>query len=227
MNMLQSNLINNKTKTIKKITLSENCKHRVKPTLLRDVKTEALLVFSRTALERYFKNIEEIGWEPTVGADEDTMYVYSTLKELLLDLQEYVVNVDYLVEVSQHKTSSIELRQLAKHEEPLIAYYDVMAQKVANYFSKKPAYIPEFLVICVLSHWILEEEKSISLYPFLDKYDFSKLIDIFESNRNLFYKDSKCIISDIHNVSILIVEKLKQKKYKLNAKRVSKTRKKK
>ncbi len=127
MNMLQSNSINTKAKTIKKIILSENCRQRVKPTLLRDVKTEALLVFSRTALERYFKNIEEIGWEPTVGADEETIYVYSSLKELLLDLQEYVVNVDYLVEISQHKTSSIELRQLAKYEEPLIAYYDVMA----------------------------------------------------------------------------------------------------
>jgi len=224
--MVQSNLIENDTKVVKKFILKNNCTQRVKPTLLRDVKTEALLVFSRTALERYFKNIDEINWEPTVGTDEDTLYVYSTLKELLIHLQKHVVNVDYLVNLTQHKENSLELKRLAKHEEPLIAYYDVMAQKVANHFADKPAYIPEFLVICVLSHWILEEEKSITLYPFLKDYDFLKLIDIFESHRNLFYKDEKCILSDIHKVSITIVEKLKLKKYKLNTQRVSRTRKK-
>ena len=35
-----------------------NCTARIKPSLLRDVKTEALLVFVRTALERYFEQIE-------------------------------------------------------------------------------------------------------------------------------------------------------------------------
>jgi hypothetical protein len=31
-----------------------SCKNRIKPLLLRDVKTEALLVFVRTTLEDYF-----------------------------------------------------------------------------------------------------------------------------------------------------------------------------
>jgi len=226
--MLQSNALEMQKEVPQEQLITDNCTlDRIKPTLLRDVKTEALLVFSRTALERYFKNIKELNWEPTVGTDSATLYVYSELKELLSDLQKHVVNVDYLVTVSKYRNNSASLNRLAKVEEPLINYYDVMAKKVSTYYADKPAYIPEFLVICVLSHWILEEEKSISLYPFLNKYDFTKLIDLFESNRSLFLKDGECVLSDIHGISIDVVEKLKAKKYKINSGRVAKSRKKK
>jgi len=106
-------------------------------------------------------------------------------------------------------------------------YYDAMAHKVASHFSDKPAYLPEFLVICILSHWILEEEKSIELYPFLQKFDFVELIDKFETYREDYQKNDECIITALHKVSVSLVEKLKAKKYKANKRRVSKTRKKK
>ncbi len=207
--------------------VSDNCKKRIKPTMLRDVKTEALLVFARTALERFFLNLDEKNLHPTVGTDANTSYVYNTLRDLRDKLQECVVNVDYLINLVQSAKKYPELGKLAKYEEPLISYYDVMAHKVANYFSDKPAYLPEFLIICTLSHWILEEEKSIKMYPFLKDIDFTLLIDIFETYRHEFEKDDECIITDIHNVSLAIVEKLKTKKYKVNKQRVSKTRKKK
>ena len=40
------------------IVLNTNCKNRIKPKLIRDVKTEALLVFARTALERFFAKMK-------------------------------------------------------------------------------------------------------------------------------------------------------------------------
>ena len=36
------------------------CKNRVKPKLLRDIKTEALLVFIRTTLEQSFQQIDNV-----------------------------------------------------------------------------------------------------------------------------------------------------------------------
>jgi len=206
---------------------NNNCTKRIKPTLLRDVKTEALLVFARTALERFFKHIQEKNLEPKVKTDTDTLYVYNTLKELKDNLQVCVVNADYLINLVQGANRYPQLKTLAKHEEPLMHYYDAMAYKVGSHFENKPAYIPEFLVVCVLSHWIVEEEKSVDLYPFLKEIDFALLIDMFESNREAYQKDGQCIISDIHEVSLLIVDKLKNKKYKVNTSRVSKTRKKK
>lgn len=207
--------------------LKENCKNRVKPTILRDVKTEALLVFARTALERYFYQVEESACELSVGTKVDTEYVYDTLRELRDKLQESVVNVDYLLTLAKYGDKYPHLKKLAKFEEPLKDYYNAMAQKVVSHFSDKPSFIPEFLVICILSHWILEEEKSIHHYPFLKEIDFALLIDKFETNRGFFEQNNDGIIEDMHNIAVGIVEKLKDKKYKANPKRVSKVRSKK
>jgi len=207
--------------------INDNCKHRIKPVLLVDVKTEAILVFSRTALERYFARIDEVKFEATVGTDSDTKYVYDTLRELLVNLQDSVVNVDYFIKLVQESKKSAILKELAKCEDPLISYYDVMAEVVAKYYNEKSAYLPEFLVICVLSHWILEEEKSIKLYPFLKDIDFLELTSKFEENRKYFEKADGCTINELYEVSSLIIEKLKNYKYKVNKNRISKTRKRK
>lgn len=203
------------------------CTNRVKPTMLNGVKTEAVLVFARTALERYFTFIKEEKHTPKVGSREDTEYVYNTLYELNKHLQESVVNADYLIDVVQGAKVDTRLRRLAKYEEPLIDYYDAMASYIKNYYTNKPAYIPEFLIISLLSHWILEEGKSVELYPFLEKIDFTLLISKFELNREEFQKDGECVISEIFLASSGIVEILKNAKYKVNKARVSKTRKKK
>jgi len=207
--------------------INDNCKNRIKPIVLTDVKTEALLVFARTALERYFIQIDNAEFEPIVGTDDDTKYVYGILRKLLVDLQNSVVNVEYFIKLTEESKKSLQLRELAKFEDPLINYYDVMADEVARYYAAKPAYLPEYLIICILSHWILEEEKSINLYPFLKDIDFLDLMSKFETDRKNFERDDLCVISDIHDVSFKIIEKLKNKKYKVEAKRVSKTRKRK
>lgn len=207
--------------------INDNCKNRIKPILPIDVKTEALLVFTRTALERYFEQIDEAEFKPTVGTDADTIYVYDTLRKLLADLQDSVVNVNYFMRLVQESKKSPKLKELAKYEDPLINYYDAMAEEVARYYAKKTAYLPEYLIICVLAHWILEEEKSINLYPFLKDIDFLDLMSKFETDRKSFERDGVCIISEIHDVSFRIVEKLKNKKYKVDKQRVSKSRKRK
>lgn len=207
--------------------INDNCKNRIKSVLLMDVKTEALLVFARTALERYFAQIDEAEFTLTVGTNEETKYVYDTLRELLLNLQDSVVNANYFMKLVQESKKSPQLKELSKYEDPLISYYDVMAREVSRYYAEKQAYLPEFLIICVLGHWILEEGKSISIYPFLKDIDFLDLMSKFESNRKSFEIDEACIISEIHDVSFRIIEKLKNKKYKIDATRVSKTRKKK
>ncbi|MEA1917273.1 MAG: hypothetical protein U9N42_07060 [Campylobacterota bacterium] len=207
--------------------INDNCKNRVKAILPVEIKTEAILVFTRTALERYFKQLEEAKFEVAVGTHSDTVYVYNTLRGLLINLQQSVVNVDYFMKLVQECRKSPKLKELAKYEDPLISYYDVMATTVSNYYKEKPAYLPEFLVICVLSHWVLEEEKSTNLYPFLKDVDFLELISKFENSRKHFEKNGDCIIDEIFEVSSMVVEKLKSYKYRVNKSRVSKTRKKK
>lgn len=206
--------------------INNNCTNRIKPTLLRDVKTEALLVFARTALERYFAQLDEAKMESASETDDEAVYVYNTLREFLTKLQECVVNVDYLINLVQGAKHHSELKILVKKEEPLMDYYDIMAQKVRSHFDGKFVYLPVFLVVSVLAEWILGEEKSTHIYPFLDEIDFLELIGKFEDNRKHFYQDETCKISEIHELSFKVIEKLKNHKYKANKTRVSKTRKK-
>lgn len=207
--------------------LQNNCTHRVKPSLLRDIKTEALLVFARTALERYFDQIDTQGGYPKLGSEEDTRFVYDTLRRLRDQLQCYVVNVDYLIVAVKGAEKYSQFRLLAKHEEPLVWYYNVMAKRIVSYFSDTTSFIPEFLIVCMLNHWIHEEEKSIHWYPFLKEIDFATLIDVFESNREIIEQHKEGVISELFNVAISMVEKLKTEKYKANTQRVSKVRSKK
>jgi hypothetical protein len=200
--------------------INNNCTNRKIPSLLRDRKTEALLVFTRTALERYFAKVDQ----SDIETNDDITYVYSTLRTLLTHLQESVVNVDYLVRLSQLSNKHPELKVLSKLEEPIMAYYDIMAQQVKNHFHQKTLYLPEFLVICVLGEWILGEEKSTHIYPFLDDIDFLELIGKFEIHRHHFYLDGDCKISEIHELSFKIVKKLKKYKYKANKNRFSCTK---
>ena len=207
--------------------ISNNCRNRVRPTMLRDVKTEALLVFCRTALERYFAKIDEAEYKATVGTDADTTYVYETLRDLLANLQDSVVNVDYFLDLVGLSKQHSMFRQLAKSEEPLINYYDVMAKVIRDHYEDKPAYLPEFLVVCVLDNWIAGEECSIELYPFLKNIDFLELMSKFEENRKYFEKEDECMVKELHQLSDKVTLNLKSYKYKANKTRISKTRKKK
>ncbi len=205
--------------------INNNCTDRVKPTLLRDVKTEALLVFVRTALERYFSQLKEAGFRPVVGSDEDTEYIYSTLQEILLNLQRYVVNVDYILELTSKAHENKILQTLYYKEMPLIDYYNVLAITIEEQYKDSQAYLPEFMVVCCLSNWILEEEKSVFLYPFLENIDWLELISRFELNAKEFDRNGECQISRIHEISFHVIKRLKEKKFQLKKHKKNKRKK--
>jgi len=210
----------------KNIIINTNCKNRIKPTLTRDMKTEALLVFARTALERFFERNKDLAFAK-LGTIEETKIVYATLWDLKQKLQDTVVNVEYLINLTNSAKTQTNLKELVKFEEPLITYYDAMAKRVEFHIPKERVFMPEFLVICTLCHWLVEEEKSISLYPFLKNYDFLYLIERFEVTALENKDDDIKNIMDIYRVSTDLIETLKKTKYRYNKDRVSKTRKKK
>lgn len=225
---VKGNILVKKMEEKEILIINDNCKQRIKPKLIRDVKTEAVLVFARTALERFFTKLDDENTELSLGSEENTLYVYNTLKELLRDLQIYVVNVEYLIDLVQNTKKypkSFELRQLAKYEEPLINYYDTMAKRVEYHFPLQTTLLPEFIVVCVLSAWFLENEKPTSIYPFIEKYDFLSLIEKFEIYGQHESKDKRKLIIGIQKISIDIINILNNAKYKFNKERTS-TRKK-
>ncbi len=203
--------------------LNNSCKNRIRPTFGRDVKTEALLVFVRTALERGFKRVDEDNFKTKVGNEEDTKYVYNNLRRLNSQLNKCVVNADYLLSVMQNAKTNPKFKATAKKEEPLILYYDALAKRIDFHSKTQKIFVPELIILCMLSQWINEEDKSIALYPFLKEYNFLLLIEKYELNSK---NEQKKTMLDMFRISADLVNILNNTKYKYNKERVSKTRKK-
>ena len=199
-------------------------KNRIKPKLLREQKTEALLVFIRTTLEQTFKEIENQGSYTEIGSKEDTKYIYDILKKLNNNLKECVVNATYLQSIISNIDKSPFLKSLAKKEEPLMTYYDAIVRSIATNLPSGTLWIPEIIVISLLSQWILEEEKSVFLYPFLKDIDYLQVIERFDNAKLKESKDKKDIVMNMYKLSTKLIDSLKSSTYKSNIHRKSKKR---
>ena len=192
------------------------CKNRIKPLLLRDVKTEALLVFIRTTLEDYFKQIENSSYYFELGSKEDNQFVFNELKKLLEKLQDTVINSSYLRSLIENAPKHQSLKALAKKEEPLMVYYDSLIKTIERLLTNGNSWIPELIVISLLSEWIIEEEKSTYFYPFLKDLDYIDLINRYDNAKIGLDKDKKEIMLNMYKISSTLIEKLKNTKYKVS-----------
>lgn len=191
------------------------CKNRIKPLLLRDVKTEALLVFIRTTLEDYFRQIENESYYFGLGSKEDNQFVYNELKKLLEKLQDTVINSSYLRSLIENAPKHPSLKVLAKKEEPLMVYYDSLVKTIERLLKDGNLWIPELIVIALLSEWLIEEEKSTFFYPFLKDLDYIDLINRYDNAKIGLDKDNKEIMLNMYKISSTLIEKLKNTKYKV------------
>ena len=192
------------------------CKNRIKPLLLRDIKIEALLVFIRTTLEDYFRQIENESNYFELGSKEDNQFVYNELKKLLEKLQDTVINSSYLRSLIENAPKHPSLKVLAKREEPLMVYYDSLVKTIERLLTNGSSWIPELIVISLLSEWIIEEEKSTYFYPFLKDLDYIDLINRYDNAKIGLDKDKKEIMLNMYKISSTLIEKLKNTKYKVS-----------
>ena len=190
------------------------CKNRIKPKLLRDVKTEALLVFIRTTLEQSFYQIDNIGYSFELGNDKDKELVYSSLKKLLEQLQDTVINSTYLRSLIENSHKNATLKLLAKKEEPLMIYYDTLIKTIEVCLPNGSSWIPELVVISLLSEWIIEEEKTAYLelkiekiYQQLDKQLSAELVKPLQSHlEQCFQKFNTKLEEDLFYINLQIEE---------------------
>ncbi len=195
------------------------CKNRIKPKLLRDIKTEALLVFIRTTLEQSFYQIDNIGYSFELGNDKDKELVYSSLKKLLEQLQDTVINSTYLRSLIENSHKNATLKLLAKKEEPLMIYYDTLIKTIEVCLPNGSSWIPELVVISLLSEWIIEEEKTAYFYPYLKDMNYLDLINRYDNSKKDLNNEKKDIMMDMYKLSSKLIEKLKKVEYKINTTR--------
>lgn len=206
------------------MSIHPNCPNRIKPKLLREQKTEALLVFIRTTLEQTFKQIESNGIEIQIGTQEDTEHIYKCLKDLYENLSETVVNSSYLQNLIASSGKTPFLSMLAQKEKPLMVYYDSLVKGIEVNLPSGTSWIPELMVISLLSQWILEEEKSVYLYPFLNEIDYIDLISRYDASKKTLEEDRKDVIMNMYTLSTILIEKLKNTTYKTTSHKKKKKR---
>lgn len=191
------------------------CKNRVKPVLLRDIKTEALLVFCRTTLEDYFNQIDKLGYFFQLGNKEDNEFTTSELKKLLNNLQDTVINFSYLRSLIQNSSKNYSSIAIIKREEPLIFYYDSLVKEIERLLKNGSFWIPELIVICLLSEWIIEEEKSTYFYSYLKDFNYFELLNCYDNAKKNLDSDKKDIIFNMYKISSKLIERLKKQNIRL------------
>lgn len=210
------------------MSIKPNCPNRIKPKLLREQKTEALLVFIRTTLEQHFKIIDnENISQPEFGSKEDTEYIYKELHKLLENLKNCVVNSSYLQSLIANSGKSKVLSMLALREKPMMVYYDSIAKGIERNLPSGSSWIPELMVVCLLSQWVIEEEKSTYLYPFLNDINYLDIIERFDKAKLDETHSKKEVVMNMYKLSIVLIENLKKCSYSSTSKSVKKRKKRK
>lgn len=198
------------------------CNKRIKPKLLREQKTEALLVFIRTTLEQYFLELNNNDTDITIGDEENTKYINDTLYKLLINLKEHIVNSTYLRSLILNSEKNKALKMILKKEEPLLIYYNSIVKSIENNLPHGTKWIPELMVIALLSEWILEEERSVYLYPFLKDIDYIDLLERYDLVRLSADDSRKEVIMSMYKLSTTLIKSLKNTNYKINTSRKKK-----
>lgn len=199
------------------------CKNKIKPKLLRDIKTEALLVFIRTTLEQNFYDTKNtIGYSFILGNKEDNLYVHDILEKLFIQLKNSVVSSLYLKTLVENATRNPTVKILAKREAPLMLYYSKLVKTLESFLVDGDYWIPELLVISLLSEWLIEEEKTTYFYPYLREIDYLDLITRYDNCRKNLEKEKKEVIMNMYKISSKLIEQLKKVEYKINNNRKKK-----
>ncbi|MFY9092999.1 hypothetical protein PZR46_02345, partial [Aliarcobacter butzleri] len=153
-----------------------------------------------------------------LGSKEDSEFVSNELKKLLEKLQDTVINSSYLRSLMETASRHPSLKLLAKKEEPLIVYYNSLVKTIERLLTNGSSWIPELIVIALLSEWIIEEEKSTFFYPFLKELDYIDLISRYDNAKIGLDKDKREIVLNMYKISSSLVEKLKNTKFKVRKK---------
>ncbi len=202
-----------------------NFNPQIKLKLLRDFKTDALLIYIKTVIEELLENIKNETYKIDLGNEDFNLEIEENIKTLNSHLSKTIINAYELkafMSYSQMKTKS---NKLLPNDEALVFYYNSLVKQIETTLQEGDIWIPEQIILSLLSEWILEENKSVTLYPFLNDIDYLKLLSHYENARNSEKMNSfRENIIKMYKISSAMIKRLKNSKYKVDSSRKSKKR---
>lgn len=195
--------------------------------LLRDIKTDALLIYIKTVIEELLENIKNEKYKIDLGFEEFNKEIEKNIIELNTKLDKTIINAYELKSFMAYQQRKQSNHKLLPNDEALVFYYNTIVKQIETQLVEGELWIPEQIVLALLSEWVLEEEKSTIFYTFLNDFDYLKLLGYYEIARNNEKNTSlKYNIIKMYQISSAMIKRLKNSKYKINSSRKSKMRKK-
>ena len=195
--------------------------------LLRDIKTDALLIYIKTVIEELLENIKNEKYKIDLGFEEFNKEIEKNIIELNTKLDKTIINAYELKSFMAYQQLKQSNHKLLPNDEALVFYYNTIVKQIETQLVEGELWIPEQIILALLSEWVLEEEKSTIFYTFLNDFDYLRLLSYYEKARN----NEKNInlrnnILKMYQISSSMIKRLKNSKYKINSSRKSKMRKK-
>lgn len=204
-----------------------NLNPQIKIKLLRDIKTDALLIYIKTVVEELLENIKKNDYKIDLGYEDFNKEIEENIRNLNNELSLTIINAYELKAFISYQQFKNKNNKLLPNDEALVFYYNALVKQIESHLIEGALWIPEQIILSLLSEWILEEEKCIDFYPFLKNFDYLRLLSFYEMARNNeqnpHLKDN---ISKMYKISSSMIDKLKNSKYNINNTRKSKVRKK-
>lgn len=202
-----------------------NFNPQIKLKLLRDFKTDALLIYIKTVIEELLENIKNNTYKIDLGNNEFNLEIEESIKTLNSHLSKTVINAYELKAFMSYSQIKTKNSKLLPNDEALVFYYNSIVKQIETSLQEGDIWIPEQIILSLLSEWILEENKSLTLYPFLNDIDYLKLLSHYENARNNEKKNSlRENVIEMYKISSSMIKRLKNSKYRVDTSRKSKKR---
>ncbi|QKE29931.1 hypothetical protein AACT_2868 [Arcobacter acticola] len=202
-----------------------NFNPQIKLKLLRDFKTDALLIYIKTVIEELLENIKKGSYKIDLGNDEFNLEIEENIKILNSHLSKTIINAYELKAFMSYSQIKTKNSKLLPNDEALVFYYNSIVKQIETSLQEGDIWIPEQIILSLLSEWILEENKSLTLYPFLNDIDYLKLLSHYENARNNEKKNSlRENVIEMYKISSSMIKRLKNSKYRVDTSRKSKKR---
>ncbi|MBY0541668.1 MAG: hypothetical protein WCR78_03780 [Arcobacteraceae bacterium] len=207
--------------------MSANTPAQICIKLLRDIKTDALLIYIKTVIEELLENIKNETYKIDLGYENFNKEIEKNIIELNTKLDKTIINAYELKSFMAYQQTKQVNNKLLPNDEALVFYYNTIVKQIETQLKEGELWIPEQIILALLSEWVVEEEKSTIFYTFLNDFDYLRLLSYYETARN----NEKNInlrenIIKMYQISSSMIKRLKNSKYKINSSRKSKMRKK-
>jgi len=207
---------------------------------LKKLKQDTLLMIVHHLLKGYKQlNLRNKSNENIIDVSQDELdFIEKNISSLHQYLEQNIITTDTLFQVFNNQNQSVLMKKIATNLEPMKAYYKYLTSLFSAKLSSGSNWVPELFAFSLLYNYKKEFGKSLSSYPYLDDFPIEEIIEIYNRN-NLELKKRiaeqkelnvwkvKTVLDEMYNNSEYLTQKYLQYNFKINEKRVSKSRNKK